>query len=58
MKKPFGPDFKTLFGTGTCGDINHRDVTKEKQRKADEIGSMLGDTVVEAIEKGEISIRW
>ncbi len=54
LQKTFGPDFKTLFGTGTCGNINHRDVTKEKQREADEIGQMLGDTVADAIQKGEI----
>ena len=54
LQETFGPDFKTLFGTGTCGNINHRDVTKEKQREADEIGKMLGDTVLEAIQKGEI----
>jgi hypothetical protein len=54
LQKAFGPDFKTLFGTGTCGNINHRDVTKEKQREADEIGQMLGDTVLEAIQKDKI----
>lgn len=55
MKKSFGQDFTTLFGTGTCGDINHRDVHKETQRKAEELGSMLGDTVTNAIEKDELS---
>jgi neutral ceramidase len=54
LQESFGPDFKTLFGTGTCGNINHRDVSKEKQREADEIGKMLGDTVVDAIHKGKI----
>ena len=55
MKKTFGPDFTTLFGIGTCGDINHRDVHAQKQRMADELGAMLGDTVVNAIEKDELS---
>jgi neutral ceramidase len=55
MKKTFGPKFTTLFGTGTCGDINNRNVHSEKQRMADELGQMLGDTVVNAIEKGELS---
>jgi hypothetical protein len=57
MKKTFGPKFTTLFGTGTCGDINNRDVhkPKEEQRMADELGSMLGDTVVNAIEKGSLT---
>jgi len=55
MKKTFGPEFTTLFGTGTCGDINNRNVHVEKQRMADELGSMLGDTVVEAIEKDTLA---
>jgi neutral ceramidase len=55
MKKTFGPGFTTLFGTGTCGDINNRNVHVEKQRMADELGSMLGDTVVEAIEKDTLA---
>src|SRR3954452_18701386 len=54
MNKTFGPKFTTFFGTGTCGDINNRDVHKEKQRMADELGQMLGDTVVNAVEKGEL----
>ena len=33
LLESFGPDFKTLFGTGTCGNINHRDVTKENSAK-------------------------
>jgi hypothetical protein len=57
MKKSFGAEFTTLFGIGTCGDINNRDVhrPKEEQRMADELGSMLGDTVVDAIEKGGLA---
>lgn len=55
MKKTFGAEFTTLFGIGTCGDINNRDVHAQKQRMADELGSMLGDTVVNAIEKDVLS---
>ena len=55
LKHYFGPDFKVLFGTGTCGDINHRDVHSQKQRTADELGSMLGDAVENATKKGELS---
>src|SRR3954454_15794283 len=55
LKHSFGPDFKVLFGTGTCGDINNRNVHSEKQRMADELGSMLGDTVENAIKKGELT---
>ncbi|HEX3601125.1 MAG TPA: hypothetical protein VHU84_13330 [Lacipirellulaceae bacterium] len=55
LQKSFGDDFKVLFGTGTCGNINHRDVTKEEQRNADSIGEMLGDTVATAIEQQKLS---
>jgi hypothetical protein len=55
LKKTFGQNFTALFGTGTCGDINHRDVHKETQRKAEELGEMLGDTVAAAIEKDALS---
>ena len=52
--KSVRPDFKLLFGTGTCGNINHRDVYTTEQRKADTLGTMLGDTVATAIEQGEV----
>lgn len=55
LKKSFGPDFTLLFGTGTCGNINHRDVAKHEQRNADTLGDMLGKTVANAIEKGELT---
>jgi hypothetical protein len=54
MKKSFGPEFTTLFGTGTCGDINNRDVHSQKQRMADELGAILGDDVTKAIRGDEL----
>lgn len=55
LQREFGSSFKTLFGTGTCGNINHLDVTRQEQRKADELGEMLGDTVVKAVQSGALS---
>src|SRR3954471_9317252 len=55
LKHSFGSDFKVLFGTGTCGDINNRNVHSEKQRMADELGSLLGATVENAIKKDELT---
>jgi hypothetical protein len=55
LKKSFGPDFRLLFGTGCCGDINHRDVTQKEQRNAATLGQMLGETVAAAIDKGELA---
>lgn len=44
MQKKLGPDAICLFGTGTCGDINHVNVTEEKRNTTEEIGRMLGET--------------
>lgn len=55
LQREFGPNFKTLFGTGTCGNINHIDVSKQEQRKADALGEMLGDTVAKAVRDGALS---
>jgi hypothetical protein len=55
LQQSFGPDFKLLFGTGTCGNINHRDVNKEQQRTADTLGEMLGDDVAGAIKDNGLS---
>jgi hypothetical protein len=55
LTKSFGPDFRLLFGTGCCGNINHRDVSQKEQRNADTLGQMLGETVASVIEKGELA---
>jgi neutral ceramidase len=41
----FGDKFVSFFGNGTCGDVNHIDVTASKQRSAEEIGTALAETV-------------
>jgi hypothetical protein len=55
LRTSFGPEFTLLFGTGTCGDINHVDVTTKSRRKTDEIGTMLGETVEKAITQDELA---
>jgi sugar phosphate isomerase/epimerase len=45
LRQSFGEDFVLLFGTGTCGDINHIDVTKKDRLKTDYIGQTLAETV-------------
>ena len=45
LRQSFGEDFVLLFGTGTCGDINHIDVTKKDRLKTDYIGRTLAETV-------------
>jgi len=45
LRETFGENFVVLFGTGTCGDINHIDVTKKERLKTDYIGRTLAETV-------------
>ncbi len=49
LREELGADFTLFFGTGTCGDINHIDVTCRERLKTDTIGRTLGKTVVEAL---------
>ena len=46
LRAEYGEDFVLFFGTGTCGDINHIDVTRRERLKTDYIGTTLGRTVV------------
>ena len=45
MREKYGDKFILLFGTGTCGDINHIDVTEKERLKTDYIGRTLAETV-------------
>jgi neutral ceramidase len=56
LRDMLGSDFVSLFGTGTCGDINHINVgASDNQLKghaeAERIGNTLGDTVVTTLPK-------
>jgi neutral ceramidase len=46
LQEVLGKQAVSLFGAGTCGDINHVDVTKKDRRKTAQIGNLLADTVV------------
>lgn len=53
LKAKFGDDFLSVFGTGTCGDINHLDFAgKRPVKKAAEIGTELGKRIAERIDAG------
>jgi neutral ceramidase len=45
LRQEYGDDFVLLFGTGTCGDINHIDVKNTERLKTDFIGNNLAQTV-------------
>jgi hypothetical protein len=45
LQRELGHRFVSLFGVGTCGDINHIDVTRPERLTTQEIGETLGETV-------------
>ena len=61
LREKFGQDFTLLFGTGTCGDINHFDVTTKDIRKPEAIGATLAGTVAaaqtQAIAKPSLAVK-
>ena len=54
LREKFGPSFVSIFGTGTCGDINHIDVTNAKQLggrpECERLGTSLGETVLASLD--------
>ncbi len=63
LREALGGDLVSLFGIGTCGDINHIDVSVKGRRSAEEIGSMLAGTVrdelarLSRIERPSLAVR-
>lgn len=51
LRASLGDDFLSLFGAGTCGNINHIDTSRKERRSAKEIGAALGQDVVAEIPK-------
>lgn len=55
LKEHFGGNFFSAFGLGTCGDINHTNVKKEKpastKQNSERIGKSLAQTVLNALPK-------
>jgi hypothetical protein len=49
LRWQWGERFVSLFGNGTCGDINHIDVTRETRPRSEQIGNTLADTVRAAL---------
>lgn len=45
LRKNYGEDVISIFGTGCCGDINHADPTRKDRNKVDTIGNSLGTTI-------------
>lgn len=45
LRKNFGAEVISIFGTGCCGDINHVDPSTTERNKVDKIGNAIGDTI-------------
>jgi hypothetical protein len=54
LRQALGEEFVSIFGNGTCGDINHIDVSHKRPQKgheeAERIGTGLGGTIVDALD--------
>jgi neutral ceramidase len=48
LRREFGDEFISVFGTGTCGDINHIDVSGRRRYDARLIGQQLGVAILSA----------
>jgi hypothetical protein len=51
LRKSFGKDVVSIFGTGCCGDINHVDPASRERNKTEFIGRAIAGTVESAIPK-------
>ncbi len=49
LRASLGEGLVSLFGIGTCGDVNHIDVTTTGRRQSEEIGTLLANAVGDAV---------
>lgn len=49
LRAQLGPEVTSLFGAGTCGDINHIDVTAESRLSGQDLARHLGETLAESV---------
>jgi hypothetical protein len=54
LRALFGEEFVAIFGTGTCGDINHIDVQSKDVRTAQAIGAALAETTGQALQSNAL----
>ena len=48
LRREFGEKFISIFGTGTCGDVNHIDVSGRRRNSARLIGQQLAVSLLSA----------
>ncbi len=52
LRQTFGSEIVSLFGNGTCGDINHVDVTNNTRQSGHEETARIGSVLAEAVKNG------
>jgi len=57
LRTQFGPQFNSLFGNGTCGDINHIDVAHEQPQKGQEMAQHIGTKLGQSVLKAAATLR-
>src|ERR1051326_4691619 len=57
LRARFGREFVSLFGAGTCGDINHIDVSSSRQQKGGEEAQRIGQTLSETVLAGTRTLK-
>jgi len=45
LKQAFGSDYLSAFGIGTCGDVNHLDLSHDRPQKSAEESERIGSTL-------------
>lgn len=57
LRSAFGPKFISAFGAGTCGDLNHIDVSKKEPVRGTEVAERLGDAIGQTVLKDVPNLR-
>jgi hypothetical protein len=63
VRRALGPDVVSIFGLGTCGDINHVNPHASERNQTDVIGNSLGATIaahvagLQELESTELRVR-
>jgi neutral ceramidase len=51
LRKAFGAEVISIFGTGCCGDINHVDPSRTERNKTEMIGTSIGQSIQTQIDR-------
>jgi hypothetical protein len=57
LRTSLGNDFVSLFGNGTCGDINHIDITNNVPQKGHEEAGRIGAALAETVRGALVSLK-